>query len=336
MKNDDIIVITDELIVRYLAGEANPDEAIALHDWMAFSDNKTYFENFQSAWQNSYPAKKSRLPDVELGWKNIESQFHIESTGVHTEKIKKIPRRYDYLLKIAAAIIIILMIGVFTYTYFQRNNVIPKISVLTKDAIHKIILPDNSRVIMSRFSAVAYTKNFYGSSREIHLSGEAFFEVVHNLNKPFIVHTKLADIKVVGTAFNVTLQHDTAEVSVARGKVLVYTDRDSVYLEPGQSARIASDSKFIQDVTLADANMWGYATRKFEFKNTRLRDVFKCIEKSYPYSIEVRNEAIKNCKLTATFENKSAEYIVTLIAETLDLTLTKKNHVFVLEGKGCL
>jgi len=126
-------------------------------------------------------------------------------------------------------------------------------------------------------------------------------------------------------------------VSVAQGKVLVYTEKDSVYLTPGKAAAVSSESFTpINTEISANANDWGYATRKFEFRNTLLSEVFACIEKSYPYSINVRNEAIKNCKLTATFENASAEYIVTLIAETLDLTLTKKDNVFYLEGKGCL
>jgi ferric-dicitrate binding protein FerR (iron transport regulator) len=96
-----------------------------------------------------------------------------------------------------------------------------------------------------------------------------------------------------------------------------------------------SGSTTIDTVSAANVNIWGYATHKFKFKNTPLSEIFDCLEKSYPYSIKVQNEAIKNCKLTAEFENKSAEYIITLIAETLDLTLTKNGHVFILQGKGC-
>jgi ferric-dicitrate binding protein FerR (iron transport regulator) len=228
----------------------------------------------------------------------------------------------------------IAIIGVFVYKKFNDKTA-PLISVNTTDGLKKTILPDRSQVVISRYSKLTYVKNFDGASREVNLTGEAFFDVTHDADKPFIIHTAIADVRVVGTSFNVAADSNKTQVSVEKGKVLVYTKDDSVYIEPGQAVTIQAGRESITADTAVDKNSWGYATRKFEFKNASLNEVFRCIEKSYPCSIEVQNNAINNCKLTASFENASAEYIVTLIAETLDLTLTTKNNVFVLQGKGC-
>lgn len=332
MKNEETIAVTDELIVRYLTGEASPEEAMTLHDWLAQPDNRLHFESFQSTWKDSYPTKKVHTPDNKRAWQNIAQKIEIVDSESLQTKTRSL--HSNFFLKVAAAITVILAVGIFTYVQL-RDKAPTQINIATKNNVREIILPDNSHVIVSRSSSVRYAKNFEGSVREISLSGEGFFEVTHNADKPFVVHTGIVDVRVIGTAFNVVIRKNKTEVSVARGKVLVYTKNDSIYLESGQSVTIESGSTSIDPVSVANVNVWGYATHKFKFNNTALTEIFNCIEKSYPCSIEVQNEAIKNCKLTAEFENKSVEYIITLIAETLDLNLTKKGDVYVLEGQGC-
>ncbi len=82
------------------------------------------------------------------------------------------------------------------------------------------------------------------------------------------MHTPVADVKVVGTAFNVAEGHGELEVSVSEGKVLVMTDHDSIYLEPGHTGVIRPGLNPINVTATADANTWGYATHNFVFKNT--------------------------------------------------------------------
>jgi len=124
------------------------------------------------------------------------------------------------------------------------------------------------------------------------------------------------------------------EVNVQEGKVLVYTLTDSTYLEAGQSASLGA-GKPINIVDSIDANQWGYATRKFDFQDVPLANVFESIEKAYPYTIEVANKDIKNCRLTASFDHVSAREMLNLIGETLDLTIQENDSTFRVEGKGC-
>lgn len=329
-------IITDEIIARYLAGESGPEEAMALHEWLELAENKQHFESFRQTWDNAYPIKKSSASDRTQAWKTLHEKLHAETGQQHQLPAIKPVRGEYYLIKIAAATLVFAVVGIFTYLKFTGAEPVV-LSEVTHDTIRVITLPDHSKATLSQHSTITYNKDFEGELREVKLSGEAFFKVTHNPHKPFIVHTELADVRVVGTAFNVAINGNTIGVSVSEGKVLVYAKGDSIYLTPGKGASISNQESSTTSSSMdVNVNDWGYATRKFEFKNTVLSEVFACIEKSYPYSIKVQNDAIKNCKFTATFDNASAEYIVTLIAETLDLTLTKKGNVFYLEGKGCL
>jgi len=307
---------------------------MALHDWLEVGENRTRFEAFRKMWDTSYPSKKFSSIDKKLAWKKI--QDNMPAPPDDGDRLGVTPvRGMNFFLKIAAAALIFVIAGIFAYLKFGVVSA-EMTSVTSNESTRQIVLPDQSRAVLSHHSKITFSKNFAGDIRAVDLSGEAFFNVTHDKTKPFIVHTNIANVRVVGTAFNVAAASDKLEVSVAEGKVLVYTSSDSVYLVPGQALTLHSDKRTNPDRQKnANSNDWGYATKKFEFKNALLSEVFACIEKSYPYSINVQNDAIKNCKLTATFDNASAEYIVTLIAETLDLTVTKKGNVFYLEGKGC-
>ena len=307
---------------------------MVLHDWLEVDENRMRFEAFRKMWDTSYPSKKFSHSDKRVAWKKIQDNLPARPDDADRLSIKP-ARGLTFFLKIAATALVFVIAGIFAYLQF---GVTPPetLSVVSHDSTRQFTLPDASYAVLNHHSTITFAKNFAGNVRAVHLSGEAFFKVTHDKTKPFIVHTDIANVRVVGTAFNVATTGGKLDVSVAEGKVLVYTSRDSVYLVPGQALTIHSGKQPDADQQKnANSNDWGYATKKFEFKNALLSEVFACIEKSYPYSIKVQNDAIKNCKLTATFDNASAEYIVTLIAETLDLTVTKKGNVFYLEGKGC-
>ena len=324
MKNKNDIVVNDELIAKYLSGEATPDEAEALIDWLAEPGNQEHFEEMQSTWDVTYPSKAKVTFNKDVAWNEMELTMKATSEGS--------PLRFWY--KVAAGLIIGLSGSLLGYYLYQKNNVVPEISVVTKKNVETVALPDNSTVVINRNSSLSYPEGFGNDSREVNFSGEGFFSVQGNAAKPFIVHTPEADIKVVGTQFNVTSNNGVLEVDVQEGKVLVYTATDSAYLDAGHSASLEA-GKPINIVNTVDANKWGYASRRFVFQDVPLAEVFESIEKAYPYVIEVPNKDIKNCRLTAAFDHVSAREMLNLIGETLDLTIQENDSTFRVEGKGC-
>jgi len=324
VKSKTDIIINDDLITRYLCGEALPEEAEALHDWMSEEGNMAYFKQIEATWNAALPSGAQLPINKENAWRTMQTNIKSPSAA----------SPFAFWFKIAAALIVGISSGLFVFYRYQDRTSPAELTVASKTTQETITLPDNSTVVLNRNSSISYTKDFAGSQREITFSGEGFFRVEGDAAKPFVIHTPLANIKVVGTVFNVSTLNDNLEVGVQEGKVLVYTSTDSSLLEAGYSATLQS-GRPIQPLNRIDINRWGYATRKFVFQDTPLSDVFQSIEQAYPYSIEVPNADIKNCRLTAAFDKVSAREMLNLIGETLDLTVQENDSTFRIEGKGC-
>lgn len=329
MKREHDIEIKDELIVRYLAGEAGPEEAMALQDWLLLAENRAYFESIQQTWEQTHPSKKIRSVDAQQAWQKLNMQ----TEPAVMWKRKAETRRHTIILRIAATLLITVLASLLIY--IRLNKPVEMVAVTTADSLKNVNLPDNSTATLHYNSKLMYPATFGEAQRNVELvQGEAFFTVTPNAQKPFIIHTALADIRVVGTAFNVALKDNQLEVSVKEGKVLVYTSQDSSYLAAGFTG-IVPAMGVIRRKDSVHTNAWGYATHRLIFKDTPLREVIDDIEKAYPYSITLSNASINNCRLTATFDNDSAENLLNLIAETLNLSVVKNGTVFTLQGEGC-
>jgi ferric-dicitrate binding protein FerR (iron transport regulator) len=328
VKNE--IEINDELIAKYLAGEASPEEAVALDDWLQVSENRGHFRALQKMWEASFPSKAHRPVHLENAWAKVEQRKHAGRETSHTRNLAK----SNAIFKIAASVLLILSFGGILYLYHAKKP--QDISLSSRDSLKHIHFEDKSMAILNRNSQLVYPQNFDNKQREVEVrKGEAFFNVTPDAAKPFIVRTEIATIKVLGTAFNVLVKADTLEVSVDHGKVLVYTLTDSVYLEKGEAAFLSGNDTAIKTQD-SNSNEWAYATHKFVFNNASINEVFRYVEKAQDCTINIANPEIGNCKLTATFESVSTDYMLNLITEALNLSVTKNDdRTFTVEGEGC-
>jgi ferric-dicitrate binding protein FerR (iron transport regulator) len=318
MKSDNDLTVNDELIAKYLSGAATPEEAIALLDWMTVPENKRHFRELESVWNASHPSKKMPPVNKMEAWEKIQPRARQRSLFT------------PQFIGIAASIVLVAVVAVM---YFNRGYSGTTV-MLAADTTKSVTLNDQSRVIMYRNSSLEVPEEFKGDTREVTLTkGEAYFDVAKDAAKPFIVHAGFANIRVVGTEFNVSVKNNEVVVAVSEGRVLFYTESDSVYIDAGTAASLApaSEAKTVE----ADANTWAYASRKLVFKDTPMNDVIDIIEKTYGRTIQPSNDSIKNCKLTARFNDEPVDKIVFLIAESLNLKLTKNGQVFILEGESC-
>jgi transmembrane sensor len=331
LKNEHTIEINDELIARYLAGEAAPEEAIALDDWLTNPVNRSYFEDMKRVWSAAYPQKKSRNVNQGEAWAKINKETSRQN---QSEKSRQSVFMSRYTLRVAASITLLITASVIIY-YASRKN-IQDITLTTAQSLQPVNFPDQSTATLNRNTEIIYPPTFESTQREVRLvKGEAFFTIKPDKESPFIIHTAIADIKVLGTSFNVMVKDGKVEIGVYEGRVMVTTVTDTLYLTAGSAGLIGTDRGGISTGILANANDWGYATRHFVFKDTPLKEVIANLEKAYPYTIKIKNGNINNCKLTATFDKVSAEKMLALIAETLNLSVTRNDMVFILEGEGC-
>lgn len=156
----------------------------------------------------------------------------------------------------------------------------------------ELILPDGTNVWLNAGSSITYPTRFSGAYREIKLSGEAYFDVTKNKDKPFVVDANGTQIKVLGTQFNVHAYQNekTVKTTLVAGAILVKSKK----LTPGQQAItfLASEKVTISDVDLQEATAWrqGY----FYFADETLPTVMKTLARWYDievsYSEDLHNK----------------------------------------------
>lgn len=331
MEREKEIEVNDELIVKYLSGEASPEQALTISDWLREPNNKVRFDQFESTW-NSVLVKKKPTFDTQPAWNKIDDSIK----APHTIATRHVHVAWwsTKAFRIAASLLFVTVTAVLVTMKFSDNT--KYLTTSSQSGTSHVTLSDQSHITLFRFTTLTYPDQFNKNVRQVNfVKGEAFFQVTHDDQKPFMIHTSAAEIKVVGTEFNVAVTNDQVEVSVKEGKVLVYSAGDSLYLTAGMTGVFQRGKKLSVDQNLADNNVWSYATRKLTFKDTPLSSVIRDIERTYDCSISIAGGDISKCKLTATFDNDSVDKIINLIAETLSLGVKRNGEVFILEGEGC-
>jgi transmembrane sensor len=325
--------VNDALIGKFIAGEATPEEAMQVNDWIAASEeNKIYFTQLERTWTFG-GNQLSSTPKKEIVWSALERTI----SKTHGSKKESSISLY----RIAATILLLISISAALYFFKipkQNSSAIAWETKRTSNEIAQLDLPDGSNVKVNCNSIIKWQKKFDGSYREILLEGEAYFDVVHNPDKPFIITTKKVKIKVLGTAFNVLDNEERGDVEaiVTRGKVLMYTAEDQIVIEAGMKGIYHRQTKELMLVKTKNNNSIAYATHSLSFSESTLKDVTDQLSKAYGVQFIFENKKIQDCRLTTEYQNKSLSFIMDVISESLNLTYIIKNNIVYISGDGCL
>ncbi|MDR6563413.1 MULTISPECIES: FecR domain-containing protein [unclassified Arcicella] len=344
----------DDLLAKYLAEEADSQEADAVNEWITLSDdNQKTFEHTSIIWEKSALLNTQQVVDVDTAWAKLGiGSDKIKRTADQSDYIKPLPHRsggskhplkgrksntinlvFNNFLKIAAVLIFIVG-GVL----LVKKNTEPDIALLTFQTSNiptEKVLADGTKVFLNKNSTISFPENFEGDTREVKLTGEAFFEVHHDKAHPFIIHANGANIKVLGTSFNVKAYDAQVQVVVNTGKVQFSKNTQQVILVKGEKAEISKGQETIVKSINVDENILYYKTKSFNFEETSLDEVAQLLSDNFGKTIVFEQDKIKNCKLTATFQQESLDNILTIISETFNLKITKKGDSIVLQGEGC-
>ncbi|HYF32805.1 MAG TPA: FecR family protein [Chitinophagaceae bacterium] len=191
----------------------------------------------------------------------------------------------------------------------------------------RINLPDGSVVWLNAGSKLVYDKTFGGEVREVTLTGEAYFDVVKNEQKPFIIHANNIDIKVLGTLFNVKSYpgENKTEASLIHGSIEVLirnrpANSQKVILRPNEKIIVldeppaaATDKKNRQAEPFVAISHLNYETRdstyletswvenKLLFRDESFKDVAIKLERWYGVLIHFENESLQQLRFTGSF-----------------------------------
>jgi transmembrane sensor len=325
----------DDLLAKFLADETDTHESDTISEWIiASEDNQKTFDHSKIIWDG---AKNQQKVDVDAAWTklNIAKKTGIESTD--NQEIKPIVKLnwMSNFLKIAAVLVVLFGLWFVAAKKFTT----PQNDVLTfnsgSQSIEKI-LPDGTNILLSKNSKITYPKSFEGDTREINLTGEGFFDVHHDAAHPFIIHTQGTDVRVLGTSFNVRAYDAQVQVLVKIGRVQFSKKNNQVILTKGQKGEILANANTIIKSEVAEVEAFvKEKLNSFVFNKMSLDEVAQTLSQRFGKTIKFGQDNIKNCKLTATFENEKLENIIDVIAETFNLKVDNQVDTIVLSGQGC-
>ncbi len=183
-----------------------------------------------------------------------------------------------------------------------QNDLFTTLSVPVKQD-YQVTLSDGTKVRLNSVSKLRFPIRFNGKSREVYLEGEAFLEVAKDSSRPFIVHTKQSDIKVLGTKFNVnTYDGITTKTSLVEGSVLLSASHQtSLRLKPGEQGVYDSSSGFSKnDFDKEYVLSWINGT--YYFQNARIEELSEVINRWFGLSVIVESPKLRELRLSGMLE----------------------------------
>lgn len=171
---------------------------------------------------------------------------------------------------------------------------------------YNLILADGTRIYLNAESQLRYPVQFSGNTREVELTGEAYFEVARNADKPFIVKTNGMDIEVLGTSFNLNAYLNTGKVftTLVEGSVKINKQgsSDIWLLKPDEQATfdLAIGQAEIKKVNVGLYTAWkdGY----FSFYDNRLEDIMMTLTRWYSAEVVYRDSSVKDLQFSGSLD----------------------------------
>jgi ferric-dicitrate binding protein FerR (iron transport regulator) len=351
-----------------LSGEATPDELNALEQMLKQHPELCW--QAQLITQMWKPERECEAPNdffdkhLQRLSNHPDTQSFDSTKKISFEEVKKKSGRYRWLLafsSIAAAVAII-------FFFLYKNKLFVNISTKTiaqntvtthKGSKSSIQLPDGTMVWLNADSKLTYDENFRGDYRKVYLQGEAYFDVVKDEHRPFIIYTNTLDIRVLGTVFNVKAYEaeSNTETSLIKGLVEVTlhnSPEKKIILKPNEklsvnnqnaeySAEINEEKKksgnktgdmnivvgkihYQKKDSMAIEALW--VRNKLAFDAETLEEVMRKIERWYNVSVVINvDEKIKSTEYTAIFENENLIQVMEALKITGSFLYTINKNV---------
>ncbi|MBN1251227.1 MAG: FecR family protein [Bacteroidales bacterium] len=324
-------------ISKYLSGEMDKNEEKEFIKLINKSNkNIELFKKAKKNWEMIGKYEEKENYNVDSAWNKLHSRF--EKDGLLENKNKSLKLDFYQITRIAAIFIIGTFISVFAY-YAITNYTDLSLNLAQtseKSEIEQVNLPDGSVIYLNRNSKLYYPDKFDNQNRIVKFEGEAFFEIAKMPEKPFIIKINGAEVKVLGTSFNINtkIKNKKLEVTVKTGKVKLYNSdnqNNSIILENGFVGSISNNK--IEKTVNKNPNYLSWKTKYFEFNNQSLVNVTKELNKAYNVDIEFNGSFNSEQKLNTIFDNKSIESILEIICSTYNLKVEKQKDKIVLKAK---
>ena len=303
----------EELIYKYVRNKLTKAEKLRLQEWINEDpENARLFKNFVGHW---------KLSDFDvdlLKHKVWQKMPHQNGSPSHERAI------FSWTwLKVAAILVAVLGISF----YLLKDQIIPgdQVAIVDKPMIIEKVaergqkltvkLPDGSMVKLNSDSRISYLSNFGDQSRDIQLTGEAFFEVERDETRPFKIFSGNLEVEVLGTSFNVNAYPDqqAASVTVRTGKVSVSNSAKTLgtVLVKQEKLIFSNANGSFSKEAINDAQLaYGWIENYLSFNDLNLEEAMALIGKWFDMEYVIMNKRNTNKQITAKFNNPSLKNVM--------------------------
>jgi len=304
----------EKKIVQFLQNQLGEAEKLEVLNWIeSTSENQKTFNELKNAWI---------LGDTfgyERGAKQDDTKYIVKH-HLHTTMM-------ILIFKYAAIGLMLISIGALLYSQGHKlSQLSHQINeyVVPNGQTANIILCDGTTVYLNSGSVLKYSGSYAIKERELFLEGEAFFDVVSNKNKPFIVRTAQFDVRATGTSFNIQAypNSDISDVTLVSGTLTVETIKDlyPIVLSSGENASLNRNTNEIKLSKVEQNQYISWKEGIVTFRNARLEDIAMMLERTYNVKILFSNEKTRNLRYNGTMlRYKPIDQILNIIELTSDI-----------------
>jgi ferric-dicitrate binding protein FerR (iron transport regulator) len=310
-------------LAKYLGGEMSGAESDAFRlEQVSHGVEPAGLESLDEKWNGMGRLKVHRAPGTRAAWNRLHERLRTDGL-IPTRQEKEKSRFVPFMLRIAAVIAVITAIAAVIYFQISRHAAPVMVSISTGQEESTLVktLSDGSVIYLAQHSQFSFAENFEPESRTVALTGKAFFDIEADPERPFVIETEEATIRVLGTAFHVkTLHGSDFELLVERGKVNVTLKKSPSVSEIAVAGeKISAVGNRLARSRQAAADSTDWYRQRMHFKDENLSNILMVLNRNFNTTFAAANQETGSRRLTVTFTNETPETMARLICMTLNL-----------------
>ena len=328
----------DSKILKVLNGMASEEDRNFVEQWIQVSKaNEFQYQKLKLIWEGT--TQDSRLIGHEEQKKKIWNAYSSEIRIPRQLPCVPLYRRAWFRV---AVVLLIILFPIYSL-YFQDGETAleetPELRMITKSnptgQKSLIQLPDGSKVWLNSESSISYQEHFSESIRSIHLEGEAYFDVVRDSLRPFVVDFESLSVSVLGTEFNISAFEADKDlrVTLVDGSVKVsnLSLNDSLILSPGTGLVFSKNNNRYNEFSKKDNPELFHRTTEWRngkliFDGRNFEEFIREIKRWYGVQVHVQGNPSKGWNIRASFENE-------LLTNVMDAVSYNKGFSYKLKDK---
>ncbi|MFH0759527.1 MAG: FecR domain-containing protein [Bacteroidota bacterium] len=326
MKQQEIIKKrNNELVKKFSEGRCTPEEASEVVNWLKEPKfQSSLYGALSDIWHHNLNVEN--YPEEEILLQSTLDKVHHRINIVREHEVSHLQKRIrlnTILLRVAAIFILpLLTLSILymqeKYNFLSKDLAYTEISV-SKGSKLKTVLPDGTGVWLNSGSTLRYPQKYGKKNRITELSGEAYFDVVSNKSKPFLVQTGSIDIKVTGTKFNVMAypEDDYVSATLEEGEISIEkADASGIVtqlcsLEPNERAVFQKKEETIGKRIVHTDQYTSWIDGRLIFRNNSLEYIINRLERWYNTEIQINGDGgVLQSPFTMTIEDETVEQVL--------------------------